>query len=513
MERQLGRMSSAVSAAALRRRYLELLKRSLGDFLYDAEKPDGDGADGEAPFFYVDPRSGRTVPLTIYDMRKLHGIEGGDRAHSMIGLKRLDQLQLAVETVLREGVPGDLVETGILRGGACILMRGVLAAHGIGDRCVWGADSFRGFPPRVITPGCWPEQRFYTWAVPRAQVEENFRRYGLFDSQVCLLEGWFAETLPAAPIAQVAVLRLDGDLYESTWDALQILYPKLSPGGFAIIDDYHAWPECRQAVGDYRALHGITTPLIAVDPICVYWRKPGPEPAPLAPRAEPEAEAERLRAMYLELLKRSLGDFLYDRDREALLVRPIPAGPAELADYDRRKAAGLLASGNAQSLIGRARMDHMQTAIETLLREGVPGDLLEAGGLRGGASLLMCGLLDAHGVTDRSVWVAGAPDPAAVAGLEQCLLRYDLLDRHVRILAGSETLPAAPIQALALIHLNTGEAASIEALALLYPRLSPGGFVILAGNALIRAAEAWRQALGITSPMLQISPTSTCWRK
>ncbi|MEZ0369803.1 MAG: TylF/MycF/NovP-related O-methyltransferase, partial [Candidatus Sericytochromatia bacterium] len=109
MERQLGRMSSAVSAAALRRRYLELLKRSLGDFLYDVEKPDGDGADDEAPFFYVDTRSGRTVPLTTYDMRKLHGLEGGDRAHSMIGLKRLDQLQLAVETVLREGVSGDLV--------------------------------------------------------------------------------------------------------------------------------------------------------------------------------------------------------------------------------------------------------------------------------------------------------------------------------------------------------------------------------------------------------------------
>jgi len=71
-------------------------------------------------------------------------------------------------------------------------------------------------------------------------------RYGLLDAQVCFLKGWFRDTLPTIPAAQsFAVIRLDGDLYESTWDALTGLYPKLSPGGYCLIDDYGGIPACR----------------------------------------------------------------------------------------------------------------------------------------------------------------------------------------------------------------------------------------------------------------------------
>ena len=52
------------------------------------------------------------------------------------------------------------------------------------------------------------------------------------------LVGWFKDTLPGAPIETLSVMRLDGDMYESTWQAIEALYPKLSPGGFCIVDDF-----------------------------------------------------------------------------------------------------------------------------------------------------------------------------------------------------------------------------------------------------------------------------------
>jgi O-methyltransferase len=104
------------------------------------------------------------------------------------------------------------------------------------------------------------------------EVQQNFARYGLFDDQVRFVKGWFRDTLPTAPITRLAVLRLDGDLYESTILTLKHLYPKLSVGGFAIIDDYH-YESCRAAVDDYRAEHEIQETVVDIDGRGAYWRK------------------------------------------------------------------------------------------------------------------------------------------------------------------------------------------------------------------------------------------------
>jgi hypothetical protein len=195
---------------------------------------------------------------------------------TMIGRARLDHLQACVETVLAEGVPGDLLEAGVWRGGACILMRAVLAARDVRDRRVLVVDSFRGLPPP--DPDRWPADRGDRLhrdrylAVSREEVADAFRRYGLLDDQVVFLAGWFGETLPGAPIDHLAVLRLDADLYGSTTEALVHLYPKLSPGGFCIVDDY-ALAGCRQAVDDFRRDRGIAEPLQAIDWTGRYWRK------------------------------------------------------------------------------------------------------------------------------------------------------------------------------------------------------------------------------------------------
>jgi O-methyltransferase len=196
-------------------------------------------------------------------------------AETMIGLRRLDNIQLCIEWVIGDGVPGDLIETGVWRGGAAIFMRGVLKAYGVDDRAVWLADSFAGLPPPdpayPVDKGDEHHQKVEL-SVSIEEVRRNFERYGLLDDQVRFLVGWFEDTLPEAPINEIAVLRLDGDMYGSTITALQALYPRLQPGGFAIVDDYRL-PGARQAVEDYRSHMRIDEPVVDIDGEGVFWRR------------------------------------------------------------------------------------------------------------------------------------------------------------------------------------------------------------------------------------------------
>ena len=235
--------------------YLDLMKRCLTNWIYaDME---------DRPF---DPRAraeGRNWPPPP--------------AHTMIGLKRLDNVQFCVEEVLTNAVPGDLIETGVWQGGATIFMRAILKAHGVKDRRVWVADSFEGLPrPNARKYPHDSGDRHHTYkelAVPLEQVMANFDRYDLLDEQVHFLKGWFRDTLPTAPIEKLAVIRLDGDMYESTMDGLVHLYPKLSRGGYIIVDDYGAIFACRQAVSDYRRAHRITERIRRIDWTGVCWQR------------------------------------------------------------------------------------------------------------------------------------------------------------------------------------------------------------------------------------------------
>lgn len=246
----------------LRQMYLELLKRCLLGMIYEDAPTAAPAIGGYKTELYVAKfrEMGRDIP---------------SQAHSMIGLRRMNNLQACIEQVLADGVPGDLIETGVWRGGATILMRGVLKAYGVTDRMVWVADSFEGLPTPDVEQH--PADAFWVplagwFAVDVETVRRNFAHYGLLDDQVRFLKGWFKDTLPSAPITRLAVLRLDGDLYESIWDALTHLYPKLSEGGFAIIDDYNL-TSCRQAVHEYRTRHGINELIHDIDGCGIYWRK------------------------------------------------------------------------------------------------------------------------------------------------------------------------------------------------------------------------------------------------
>lgn len=219
----------------------------------------------------------RVVEAAEFDAeRRELGKDWPADAESMIGMKRMRNIRDCVETVLHDSIPGDLIETGAWRGGATIYMRAVLKAYGVTDRTVWVADSFEGLPPHDGRYDADLGDQHHTksdLAVSVDQVEANFRRYDLLDDQVKFLVGWFSETLPTAPIERLAVLRLDGDMYASTMDALESLYDKVSPGGYVIVDDYGAVPACAKAIHDFRDARGITDELVEIDWAGVYWRK------------------------------------------------------------------------------------------------------------------------------------------------------------------------------------------------------------------------------------------------
>lgn len=227
---------------------------------------------------YRDPS---TNPAYVGSFQPIVRSEGRDWpavAHTMAGLRRLENLRELTQRVIDEGIPGDLVEAGVWRGGCCILMRGVLAANAVTDRKIYAADSFAGLP--APKPDVFPHDEgsnlhlFTELAVSVEQVKANMARYGLLDDQVIFVEGFFEDTLPSLDADQFALIRLDGDLYESTYVALEALYPKLAPGGFAIVDDYGAVPACQKAVADYRTLMGIEAPINEIDWTGVWWQKP-----------------------------------------------------------------------------------------------------------------------------------------------------------------------------------------------------------------------------------------------
>ncbi|KAJ1460134.1 hypothetical protein M885DRAFT_23232 [Pelagophyceae sp. CCMP2097] len=193
-----GDSSTFVAAPALKptpatgvsSKFIELLRNAVIGWLYMENAGDDPGAAG---------------PLSA-----------GWQGHTMVGASKLNWLHAMIETLVSDGVPGDIVECGAWRGGASIFTKGVLdALEPAGSRRVFVADTFVGFPKAsdgVDTDG-WALQNF---AVGGGEaVQKTFERYGLWDpDRVVLLAGLFNETLPAADIHRIALLRMDCDMYE-----------------------------------------------------------------------------------------------------------------------------------------------------------------------------------------------------------------------------------------------------------------------------------------------------------
>lgn len=312
----LGALSDSASGADL---YLDVLKRSLCNMIY---------YESSHPIHIYGPDKKIKLANGFHLYSRVHGEDLPANAMSMIGMKRMNNIQGCIENVLKNKIPGDLIETGACKGGATIFMRGCLKAMGNKTRKVFVCDTFsmpepsgswivhviigwitnllvsipsKAFRGKLIN-ALWKAQKDFPQSdgelgedeqafaafllrnlihlrpVPSVQkayehVKSNFARYGLLDDRVVFLKGWFSETIPSAPIKNIAVLRMDGDTYESTIDALNMCYPKLSSGGYCIVDDYWSLEDCKRAVDEYRATHGITEPIVRIDGLSCYWQR------------------------------------------------------------------------------------------------------------------------------------------------------------------------------------------------------------------------------------------------
>jgi O-methyltransferase len=261
--------------------YLDLMKRTLTYLVYGHEQfiPIKRPENFFKSKLYDALRRRNVIPMRPFPIdraKRANGLDWPPVAYTMVGMKRLDNLQHLATDVIRSGVPGDFIEAGTWRGGAAIFLRAILKAYDAEDRLIFVADSFEGLPPS--DPELYPADANFdlsgsVLAVSLDQVKLNFSRFGLLDDNVQFVKGWFKDTLPALKDRRWSLIRLDGDMYESTMDSLRYLYPNLSAGGYIAIDDYGGVPNCREAVDDFRDMNQIKTPICQVDSTGVYWQK------------------------------------------------------------------------------------------------------------------------------------------------------------------------------------------------------------------------------------------------
>mmetsp|Transcript_24367 Transcript_24367/g.67420 ORF Transcript_24367/g.67420 Transcript_24367/m.67420 type:complete len:406 (-) Transcript_24367:67-1284(-) len=217
----------------------------------------------------------KTHPLNIENRK--NGLDFTFLGDTMTGWARLDNVYDLLRNVTRNNIKGDYIETGVWRGGSSIFAKAALRAlEPNSGRVSYVCDSFHGLPPgdkslNVKDKG-WNDWPYLS--VSSDIVANNFIKYGLLDATVVFAKGFFNETMPLLrnQIEFLSIMRLDGDMYESTVDVLYNLYDKLSIGGYAIIDDWYGFP-AKTACLDFFEVHGINPTIVTIDIVSVYWQK------------------------------------------------------------------------------------------------------------------------------------------------------------------------------------------------------------------------------------------------
>lgn len=249
--------------------YLEFIKRVLTDTLNDEKIRNDFFSFKKLP---SDDEINNILKISI-NPKRLDGLDWPERAHTMIGIKRLNNLHNCLDIIRKNKIIGDIVETGVWRGGASIFAKIYCDLYEINKK-VFVVDSFEGLPPPEH-----PEDnndKHYTidfLKVSLNEVKNNFSLYNCLDNNVKFLKGWFADTLPNNPeIEKIAILRMDGDMYKSTMDVFDSCYDKVVSGGQIIVDDY-CLPTCKKAVEEFRQQNKLTNPFTIIDSCGIFWEK------------------------------------------------------------------------------------------------------------------------------------------------------------------------------------------------------------------------------------------------
>jgi hypothetical protein len=218
---------------------------------------------------------------------------GGDREkvravqlvqpYTMVGFERLINAYDVVKLAESKSLPGAIVECGVFKGGSAAVM----TMAGSVERQIWLFDSFEGLPEPTVEDGTmaieYSGDRSSGALEPIGQCVGPldvvkglfFEKLGVDAARVHIRQGWFQDTLPAArhEIGPIAVLRLDGDWYDSTRVCLENLYDLVIAGGFVVIDDYGYWEGCRRAVDEFLVARKLNVSLIPVDDSGVWFTK------------------------------------------------------------------------------------------------------------------------------------------------------------------------------------------------------------------------------------------------
>lgn len=248
---------------------LLFIQRVLTDTVGDKQITDEFFANGIYP---TDSKIEEIVSRQVSDDR-LYGRDWPHSAHTMIGLKRMNNLHESLDYVRENNIQGDFIETGVWRGGASIFAKKYFDLYGM-NRKVFVADSFKGLPPPQVQEDAGdPHHTIDFLRVSLADVQNNFKLYGALDENVIFLEGWFEDTLPNnTSIGELSVLRMDGDMYKSTMDVFDSCYHKVVKGGRVIIDDY-CIPNCKNAVHKFREVNSFTEEITVIDQCGIFWTK------------------------------------------------------------------------------------------------------------------------------------------------------------------------------------------------------------------------------------------------
>jgi O-methyltransferase len=256
---------SALERACLA--YLQVIRQCVSGLVYKSSERSVDPAAFQLS-------SGHLNPLDTG--RRQGGTDWTYLGDTMTGQTRLENVQNLLTDVIEKKITGDYIETGVWRGGSSMLARAVLVAYDQPHRKSFVCDSFRGLPPmnRNLDPSDkgWDQMKYLE--VAAETVAEGFAKYSLLDENVIFAKGFFNETMPALAkhVTRFAVMRLDGDMYESTVDVLYHLYDKLSIGGYLIMDDWYGFPS-KTACEHFFSVHGISPEIIQIDALSAYWKK------------------------------------------------------------------------------------------------------------------------------------------------------------------------------------------------------------------------------------------------
>jgi O-methyltransferase len=228
-------------------------------------------------------RAWKMRPAAACDDEKLQAVQFV-QPYTMVGFERLMNAYEVVQMAEGKRLPGAIVECGVYKGGSSAVM--TMAASP--SRHVWLFDSFEGLPEPTEQDGAaaveYAGHRAGGALEPIGQCvgpldvvkELFFEKLQIDPARVHIRQGWFQQTLPSAreEIGPIAVLRLDGDWYDSTRVCLENLYDLVIAGGFVVIDDYGYWEGCRRAVDEFLAARNLNVDLIRVDDTCVWFVVP-----------------------------------------------------------------------------------------------------------------------------------------------------------------------------------------------------------------------------------------------